>query len=255
MIRRWRWALLVVVAVALGVGAAIVRDAVQVEQTSTTAESLAAPLATLCSQDEDAARAAGADCPRAAQIAREGVDGRNGVDGRGVLGTSLQDGNLVVAYSDGTSTTVGRVAGADGLTVVGPPGRGIAGTTIEGGRLIVTFTDGTRADQGAVVGPAGVGIASVSAVEGRLLVTFTDGRTEDVGPLPVGPAGKDGENGENGRNGADAPPLQRTTFSFPDGSTRVCERSGGPEDAPVMRCGDRVPPAGADPAPTPTEGG
>jgi hypothetical protein len=184
-------------------------------QSSTDAQALAAPLATLCSQDEAQARAAGADCERANQVAA----GRNGADGRGVVGTSLTDGILVVTYSDGTSTKVGRVSGQDGQDgTAGAPGRGIATTTIENGRLIVLFTDGTRADHGPVVGPAGVGIASVAAVAGRLQVTLTDGRVIDVGPLPEGPAGRDGTNGK------DAPLAQTITRVYTDGSTERCDR-------------------------------
>lgn len=248
-------------AVAAGIGIGLVRGEVANDTASSTAETFADNLATLCEQDPASAEAAGTDCPRAVQVALDGVDGLPGRDGRGVVSTSLSGGRLLITYSDGTNTDLGPV----GPGIPGPdgtPGRGVAGTQLLGGRLVVLFTDGTRADHGPVVGPAGVGIADVATVEGRLQVTLTDGTLIDAGPLPIGPPGPTGAtgaagvDGQDGTDGAVTPPLARQVFAFPDGTTRACDRTGGPDTAPEFRCGERVEPSPATTGQTPApEGG
>lgn len=194
--------LLVAVAILLGggVGYSIVDGEVSEQQAEMTAQEVAQPLARLCEVVPGEAAAAGADCAQAVTVARDGTDGRDGRDGangRGVLGTSLTDGRLVVTFDDGTSQDVGQVAG--------PAGVGITTTAIEGGRLVVSYSDGQAMDVGPVVGPAGRGIASLDGSSGRLLVTLTDGDVLDAGPLPAGEDGTDGDRGPAGDPGPPGP--------------------------------------------------
>lgn len=169
------------------------------------AERFADPLAVLCVTDRPAAVRAGANCPEAEQVARDGAraaagtdgdDGRDGEPGRGVVTTRIEGDRLLVTYTDGTTDDVGRVVGPAGDP--GDAGRGIAGTEIVDGRLVVTYTDDSSSDLGQVVGANGRGVASVAAAAGRLVVTFTDGDVLDAGPLPRGPAGRPGDTGPPG---------------------------------------------------------
>lgn len=154
-----------------------------------------------------------------------GPVGPAGADGRGIGGTALVDGRLVLTYTDGTTETVGRVVGAPGTQ-----GVGITDSDVVDGRLVLTFSDGATLDVGQVVGadgtagPAGRGVAAIAAVDGRLVVTYSDGTTEDVGPLPAGPPGAPG------------PSVQSVTRTFSDGSTEVCVRTGGPDTDPELAC-------------------
>lgn len=126
--------------------------------------------------------------------AQQGPPGDRGPAGRGIAGTAIVDGHLLVAFDDGTSRDVGQVVGQPGTN--GAAGRGVVGTTIAGGRLVVSYSDSTTEDVGQVVGTdgddgaPGRGVTSVASVDGRLVVTFTDGATQDAGPLPAGPAGR-----------------------------------------------------------------
>lgn len=113
-----------------------------------------------------------------------------GPAGRGVAGTSIVDGHLLIAYTDGVTEDKGRVVGQPGRDA--EKGRGVAGTTLVDGNLILAYTDGTAEDAGRVVGPAGDkgdagepgrGIASSAITNGRLVLTYTDGTTQDLGPV------------------------------------------------------------------------
>lgn len=240
----------IVLAAAVGVavllGGQAVTSRVEVETARTVAVQQAAPLARVCEQDRAAAVRAGADCASAAAVAR-GEPGPAGPPGRGVAGTTIVDGRLVIAYTDGTVQDVGPVVGGEG--------RGIRGTAIVAGRLVVEYTDGETVDLGLVVGPAGETGRSIAAVDGstgRLLVTLSDGTVLDAGPLPAGPAGAPGERGPQGPPG---PVVQSYTRTFGDGSAEHCERAGGTDIEPVYDCTRTPPPdddddeEGADDAP------
>ncbi|MBM6925035.1 immunoglobulin domain-containing protein [Pseudoflavonifractor phocaeensis] len=73
-----------------------------------------------------------------------GADGSDGKDGVGIADIRInENGELVVALTDGTEKNLGKVTGADGV--------GISGVSInENGELIVTLTDGTELNAGAV---------------------------------------------------------------------------------------------------------
>jgi len=121
----------------------------------------------------------------------QGPTGERGPAGRGIAGTAIVDGRLIVAFDDGTTRDVGPVVGQPGAN--GAAGRGVLGTAIVAGRLVLSYSDGTTEDVGQVVGTDGApgrGVTSVAAVDGRLVVTYSDGTTQDAGPLPAGPPGR-----------------------------------------------------------------
>ena len=179
----------------------------QVAEIAADAKAVADPLADLCRTDPSVAARAGEACQKAAEVKSEPVPRPvNGTDGRGIQGTDIVDGRLVIYYTDGTRDDKGRVVGQAGAA--GGAGRGIVASTINDGRLVLAYTDGAREDIGQVVGAqgdagedgaTGRGIAAVDGSSGRLLITYTDGTTADAGPLPPGPAGPRGEAGPAGR--------------------------------------------------------
>lgn len=244
---RSRGTLVVLVALLAAIlGASAVGTVLVGQRAESTAVQQAAPLDRLCRTVPGAAAQAGADCAQAAQIARDGAlpvaingaDGNDGAPGRGVLGTSVRDGRLIVAYSDGQTEDVGQVVGEDGV--------GIVASVVEGGRLVVSYSDGRRADLGPVVGPAGVGIADVDGTTGRLLVTLTNGEVVDAGPLPPGRDGVDGES---------APSVASVTRTYADGTVEQCTRDGGPDTDPRFVCDRTTPEPAPEPEPEPTIGG
>lgn len=106
---------------------------------------------------------------------------------RGIKGTAIDNGHLVVTYTDGASEDKGPVVGPAGTG--GAAGRGIVGSGIVNGHLVLSYSDTTTEDVGPVVGPKGDrgrGISSSAIVDGRLVLTYDDGTTQDLGPLPVG---------------------------------------------------------------------
>jgi hypothetical protein len=213
------WLLLAVLVLGVLVGAGVVAGTADRQQAETTAEQFAGDVDRVCQLDRRAADAAGADCGGAAQVVRDGVDGAPGVDGRGIVGTDVVDGRLVVAYSDGAREDAGQVVGRDGAP--GPEGRGITDSDVVDGQLVVTYTDGTAAALGPVVGADGRGIASTAAVDGRLVVTYTDGATQDAGPLPPGPPGADGGPGADGAQGVQGVGVQEVRAEERDGGQCV----------------------------------
>lgn len=136
-----------------------------------------------------------------------GPTGRPGAAGRGITGTQITAGHLIVAYTDGRTQDVGQVVGPAGPAGKnGRDGRGITGTTVTGGHLMVSYSDHTTVDLGSIVGPkgdAGRGVVSTSvSSDFHLMVTYSDGTISDAGLLPSGPAGPQGEKGGPGADGA-----------------------------------------------------
>lgn len=136
-------------------------------------------------------------------VGKAGVAGQSGPAGRGITGTAITAGHLIVAYTDGRTQDAGQVVGATGKN--GTDGRGITGTTVTDGHLIVSYSDHTTADLGSIVGPKGDqgrGIVSTSvSADFHLLVFYSDGTSADIGALPPGPAGPKGDQGDKGDKG------------------------------------------------------
>jgi hypothetical protein len=200
--------------------------------------------------------------PPAGVVGPTGPAGPAGAAGRGITGTRIASGHLIVTYTDGTSADVGQVAGTPGTTGVpgatgapGAAGRSITATTITGGHLIVTYSDGSSSDAGPVVGPAGTPGATGQAGRGvtavtinaasHLIVAYSDGSSSDAGPLPAGPAGAagpagpTGPAGATGPQGAQGPPPASWTWSDVTGR-HTCTRAGGTDAAPTYSCATQL---------------
>jgi hypothetical protein len=227
------------------------RDANVATQQATDAQqdakAVADPLDEVCRRDEEIRRRLGDLCDKAAEVkdqpapAAAGKDGTNGRDGRGITGTAIVDGRLVITYTDGVIEDKGPI------TTVGPPGkngRSITGTTIQGGALVLSYSDGTSETVGQVVGADGKdgrGITAVSvSSDYRLIVTYTDGDTVDVGPLP---SGRDGRG------------IAGVAFDMDNCTATVTYTDGATENAPMTGCQpDEDPPPG-NPTLLPLPGG
>ena len=96
---------------------------------------------------------------------KDGQDGQNGQDGsngsNGLNGTGIQsahidaDGNLIITFTDGVVTNLGKIVGTDGKEgkdgADGKDGIGIKGCRIDDdGNLILTLTDNTTLDAGNI---------------------------------------------------------------------------------------------------------
>lgn len=85
----------------------------------------------------------------------QGTNGVNGNDGVGVTKSEVNtSGELVITYSNGDSTNLGKIVGKDGLDGTnGKDGIGIANAEINAsGELTLTYSNGTSANLGKVVG-------------------------------------------------------------------------------------------------------
>lgn len=85
----------------------------------------------------------------------QGTNGLNGNDGVGITKSEVNtSGELVITYSNGDSTNLGKIVGKDGLDGTnGKDGIGIANAEINAsGELTLTYSNGTSANLGKVVG-------------------------------------------------------------------------------------------------------
>lgn len=117
----------------------------------------------------------------------QGANGVNGNDGVGVAKSEVNtSGELVITYSNGDSTNLGKIVGKDGLDGTnGKDGIGITNAEINiSGELILTYSNGTSANLGKVVGADGKDGADLSnEVEDiKAYIGYTD---EDIAGLCV----------------------------------------------------------------------
>ena len=136
---------------------------------------------------------------------QDGKDGENGADGKDGVGVAKTEinaaGELVITYTDGNTTNLGRIIGKDGKD-------GAKGEKGDVGQDGKNGADGKDGENGAD-GKDGIGIAKTEVnAAGELMITYTDGSTTNLGRI-VGKDGKDGAKGEkgdagqDGKNGAD----------------------------------------------------
>lgn len=95
----------------------------------------------------------------------QGTNGVNGNDGVGVAKSEVNtSGELVITYSNGESTNLGKIVGKDGLDGTnGKDGIGITNAEINNsGELILTYSDGKSVNLGKVVGADGKDGADLS---------------------------------------------------------------------------------------------
>lgn len=145
---------------------------------------------------------------------KDGIDGQDGADGIGISNVVINsDGELVLTYTNGESTNLGKVVGADGTNGTdgkdgtnGTNGVGIKTVTLStDGELSILLTDNTvcnlgnikgeKGDKGeqGIQGPKGdkgeqgeQGIGIISSeidTNGELVLTYSDGSTANVGAV------------------------------------------------------------------------
>jgi len=130
-----------------------------------------------------------------------------GADGIGISKSEINSaGELVLTYSNGQISNLGKVVGTDGSN--GADGRGIQNVTLSAsGDLSVVLTDNTVLTLGNVKGEKGDkgdkgdkgekgdkgdpgedgrGIADMKIVNGELIVTYTDGTQDNLGSVSTG---------------------------------------------------------------------
>lgn len=196
------------------------------------AKAVADPLYELCQRDAEVRRRVGTLCDTAAAVKDQPApaNGRDGADGRGIAGTAIVEGRLLITYTDGVVEDKGPITTAGAPGAPGKDGRSIIGTTIQDGALVLSYSDGTSETAGRVVGADGVdgrGISSVTvSADYRLIVTYTDGDTADVGPLP---AGRDGRGIASIALDLDT---CTATVTYTDGVTETKPMTGCPTDDP-----------------------
>jgi hypothetical protein len=160
---------------------------------------------------------------------QNGSNGTDGKDGVGIAKTEITvDGKLVITYTDGTSTNLGKVVGSDGKDgangtngqngtngLDGKDGLGIAKSEInENGELILTYTNNTNVNLGKVVGTNGKdGIDGVNGTPG---LDGINGKSAYETWLSLGNMGSEEDfikslNGQDGKDGTDGKP-----FTFED---------------------------------------
>lgn len=144
-----------------------------------------------------------------------GPKGDAGAAGKGIASVTINgSGNLIVTYTDSSSTDAGQVKGAKGDTGAtgatgsqGPAGKSVTAANINQttGELTLTMSDSSIISAGNAKGPAGTagtngrGItqATIDTNSGHLLFTYSDNTSADLGSV-VGPKGDTGAAGTNG---------------------------------------------------------
>ncbi len=157
-------------------------------------------------------------------------DGKDGKDGISITSCELNDqGELIIHYSTGESSNLGRIVGTDGIDgnngengINGKDGISIDSCEInDNGELVISYSDGTDVNLGKVVGTNGTngsngtnGTDGKNGVDGvtprfkintstrQWEVSYDNGETwEALGVIATGADGTNGENGLDGQNG------------------------------------------------------
>lgn len=142
----------------------------------------------------------------------QGTNGLNGNDGVGITKSEVNtSGELVITYSNGDSTNLGKIVGKDGLDGTNGQNGLSAYEIAKNGGFIGTEEDwlsslkgekGERGEKGQD-GTDGIGIASSEINKnGELVITYSNNTVDNLGVV-VGADGKDGTNGTNGVDGID----------------------------------------------------
>ena len=99
------------------------------------------------------------DAGKDGQNGQDGSNGSNGLNGTGIKSAHIDaDGNLIITFTDGVVTNLGKIVGTDGKDGQdgadgkdGKDGIGIKGCRIDDdGNLILTLTDNTTLDAGNI---------------------------------------------------------------------------------------------------------
>lgn len=158
----------------------------------------------------------------------QGTNGVNGNDGVGITKSEVNtSGELVITYSNGDSTNLGKIVGKDGLDGTNGQNGLSAYEIAKNGGFIGTKEDwlkslkGEKGEQGeqgiqgiqgeqgekgvqgekGQNGADGIGITSSEInKKGELVITYSNNTVDNLGVV-VGADGKDGTNGTNGIDG------------------------------------------------------
>lgn len=155
----------------------------------------------------------------------QGTNGVNGNDGVGVTKSEVNtSGELVITYSNGDSTNLGKIVGKDGLDGTNGQNGLSAYEIAKNGGFIGTKEDwleslkGEKGEQGeqgiqgiqgiqgeqgekGQNGADGIGITNSEINKnGELVITYSNNTVDNLGVV-VGADGKDGTNGTNGVDG------------------------------------------------------
>lgn len=139
----------------------------------------------------------------------QGINGVSGNDGVGIAKSEVNtSGELVITYSNGDSTNLGKIVGKDGLDGTNGQNGLSAYEIAKNGGFIGTeedwlkFLKGEQGEKGQN-GADGIGIASSEINKnGELVITYSNNTVDNLGVV-VGADGKDGTNGTNGIDGKD----------------------------------------------------
>lgn len=129
-------------------------------------------------------------------VTRQKLGGQDGVS---ITNARIDEGNLVINYSDGREVDLGGISGKDGDS--------IKNVLIEGRDLVFEMDTGDKINLGTVVGKNGeagrdgLSIEEARIVSNNLVLKFTDGTYIDCGRV----VGYDGTPGQNGSDGLDFP--------------------------------------------------
>lgn len=137
----------------------------------------------------------------------QGTNGVNGNDGVGVTKSEVNtSGELVITYSNGDSTNLGKIVGKDGLDGTNGQNGLSAYEIAKNGGFIGTEEDwlkslkGEQGEKGQN-GADGIGITNSEINKnGELVITYSNNTVDNLGVV-VGADGKDGTNGTNGVDG------------------------------------------------------
>ena len=218
---------------------AATRSHKRAQQIASTATAAAQQASSLANQVQAACKVSGAAhdalmklnaCQQAASVQSEpAAKSGKTKPPRRVSAVAIVSNDLIVTYTDGSTSDLGRVVGKSGeIGATGPSGpsgkpgshgdKGADGRSIVAaspnadGHLIVRYSDGTSTDVGEVVGPAGKNGVSVTSMTisaiYHLIVSYSNGTQADIGALPpgpVGPIGPIGPKGDTGPQGAAGP--------------------------------------------------
>ena len=157
----------------------------------------------------------------------QGTNGLNGNDGVGITKSEVNtSGELVITYSNGDSTNLGKIVGKDGLDGTNGQNGLSAYEIAKNGGFIGTKEDwleslkGEKGEQGeqgiqgiqgiqgeqgekGQNGADGIGITNSEINKnGELVITYSNNTVDNLGVV-VGADGKDGTNGTNGVDGID----------------------------------------------------
>jgi hypothetical protein len=139
----------------------------------------------------------------------KGNTGDKGADGVGIKEARIVGDNLVLDYTNGTSSRNFFVRGPTGIQ--GPEGpRGTAGNTgaigngikdmkLQGDNVVVEYTDNSTKSYFNLRGPQGTGInTAIVDSAGNLIITDTNGKViSNSGANIKGPKGDPGQKGDN----------------------------------------------------------